>query len=334
MNVYLIDTPGFDDTNRSDTEVLKEIAAWLTASYSFSIRLHGIIYLHRVLDLRMQGSAKRNLFLFKKLCGREALKHVILATTMWEKVDEKDGVVRERELEETPEFWGLMKEKGSRILRHYNNRESAMRLLELLVSKPPAESRIVLDVQSQMVDGGKTLAETDAGQEMDSTLTWERTKYEEELAQTRADKQEALELNDPESATLLDEHEQETDERIRQLQAEQENLKITMERLHQEKLAELQTEMERIRNENRQTIVTLEKTRQQSEEERAIFERERSTSLNVERTLSRNLEETQKRLTQLAQEPSPAQSHAARPDTSVALFGVYYFFVATTKTLS
>ena len=44
-NVFLVDTPGFDDTDRSDTEVLREIASWLTASYSNSIKLHGIIYL-------------------------------------------------------------------------------------------------------------------------------------------------------------------------------------------------------------------------------------------------------------------------------------------------
>ena len=117
ISVYLIDTPGFDDTNRSDTEVLKEIAVWLTASYSMSIKLHGIIHLHRITDLRMQGSAKRNLFLFKKLCGNEALKNVILATTMWEMVDEEDGHAREIELQDTPEFWGVMKEKGSQIVR-------------------------------------------------------------------------------------------------------------------------------------------------------------------------------------------------------------------------
>ena len=278
----------------------------------------------------MQGSAKRNLFLFKKLCGTEALRNVILVTTMWEKVDEKTGLVREEELVATPEFWGLMRDKGSRIVRHHNDHESAMRLLQILVSRPPAEATIVLDVQSQMVDGGMTLGETDAGQEIELTLTRERTKYEEELLQTRADKQEALAIQDQESATLLTEHEQETDDRIRQLKAEQENLKITMERLHQEKLAELREEMERIRDENRRTYLTLEQTRQQQEEERTRFEQQRATSLNVERTLSRNLEETQMQLTQLAQDSSNSPRPDS-PDTSVALFGVYVW-VAPTNT--
>lgn len=80
--VYLIDTPGFDDTNRSDTQVLTEIATWLGDSYRSKVLLHGIIYLHRITDVRMSGSARRNLLMFKHLCGDEYLKKVILVTTM------------------------------------------------------------------------------------------------------------------------------------------------------------------------------------------------------------------------------------------------------------
>lgn len=116
--VYLIDTPGFDDTSRSDNEVLCEIASWLTTSYTAKIRLSGIIYLHRISDQRMQGSAKKNLFMFKKLCGPNALKHVILATTMWDRVSEAEGKARENELTTTPDFWGWMVSQGSRVNQH------------------------------------------------------------------------------------------------------------------------------------------------------------------------------------------------------------------------
>jgi hypothetical protein len=116
--LYLVDTPGFDDTNRSDTEVLRELATWLTDSYTEHIKLSGIIYLHRISDVRMQGSAKKNLFMFKKLCGNDALKNVILATTMWDRVTEAEGTVRELELTSTPDFWGWMMSRGSKVLRH------------------------------------------------------------------------------------------------------------------------------------------------------------------------------------------------------------------------
>lgn len=38
--VYLIDTPGFDDTKKSDTEVLSEIALWLGDLYKNKILLN------------------------------------------------------------------------------------------------------------------------------------------------------------------------------------------------------------------------------------------------------------------------------------------------------
>lgn len=79
---YLIDTLDFDDTNRSDTEVLREIADWLAVSYSNKMLLHDVIYLHRITDVRMQDSAKKNLLMFKKLCDDDALRKVVLVTTM------------------------------------------------------------------------------------------------------------------------------------------------------------------------------------------------------------------------------------------------------------
>ena len=41
--VYLVDTPGFDDTNVSDVDVLRELASWLKESYTEDIKLDGII---------------------------------------------------------------------------------------------------------------------------------------------------------------------------------------------------------------------------------------------------------------------------------------------------
>lgn len=49
----------------------------------------------------MQGSAKKNLLMFKKLCGKDAMKNVILATTMWGKVSSEEGAQRETQLTNT-----------------------------------------------------------------------------------------------------------------------------------------------------------------------------------------------------------------------------------------
>lgn len=106
--VFLVDTPGFDDSERGETQILKDIALFLSQIYKRKILLTGIIYLHRITDRRMSGSSIRNLDMFKALCGEDAYKHVVLATTMWEQVDLKIGEQRENELKSKPDYWGYM----------------------------------------------------------------------------------------------------------------------------------------------------------------------------------------------------------------------------------
>jgi hypothetical protein len=105
IRVHLIDTPGFDDTNRKDTEVLKDIANWLSTRYQEKTLLSGVLYLHRITDPKMQGSAKRNLLMFMQLCGAHCYQNVMLVTTMWSILPNMaTGKARERELVE--KFWG------------------------------------------------------------------------------------------------------------------------------------------------------------------------------------------------------------------------------------
>lgn len=220
FNIYLVDTPGFDDTDRSDTEVLREIASWLTASYSNSIKLHGIIYLHRITDPRMQGSGMRNLHMFKRLCGDQNLSNVVMATCQWERVLEADGIERERQLKETKNFWGYMVERGSQVHRHYNTRESALKLIDSLVSGTTSRPKIVLDIQAQMVDEGKDLAATGAGQAIDDAISKERDRFAKQIAESQADLKEALASRDRETAEILRQHQEEMNARVRKLDTE------------------------------------------------------------------------------------------------------------------
>lgn len=73
--------------------------------------LHGIVYLHRITNVPMHGSAKKNLLMLKKLCGDDALRKVVLTTTMWDKVPNREAEDREQQLVDTPEFWGFMVSK-------------------------------------------------------------------------------------------------------------------------------------------------------------------------------------------------------------------------------
>ncbi|PVI00554.1 hypothetical protein DM02DRAFT_655302 [Periconia macrospinosa] len=71
-HVLMIDTPGFDDTNRPDIDTLKIVSSYLSASFANNVRLNGIIYLHRISDNRLGNSGLCNLHMFKKLSGKRA----------------------------------------------------------------------------------------------------------------------------------------------------------------------------------------------------------------------------------------------------------------------
>ncbi|KAI1087988.1 P-loop containing nucleoside triphosphate hydrolase protein [Rostrohypoxylon terebratum] len=241
-NVFLVDTPGFDDTNRTDKEVLKEIATWLGMSYEQKIQLSGIIYLHRITDTRMQGSAKKNLLMFKKLCGPKALQHVILATTMWERLpDEGMGLKREKELIETEEFWGWMTRQGSQVRQHRNTKDSARDLLKIFVTSNQAP--ITLKIQEEIVDKHKDLNETSAGIELDSALAVEREKYRRELEEMKSEMKEALAARDNETAEIIRQNQQEVLDNIKKLDRDRQELRVSFEKMYQERVAQLEGQL-------------------------------------------------------------------------------------------
>lgn len=245
--MYLIDTPGFDDTARNDTDVLRDIADWLTKAYEKRIDLRGVIYLHRITDPRMQGSAMKNLFMFKKLCGPEGLKNVILATTMWENVSKEDGNRREAELRDTPDYWKTMIDKyGSHMVRHRNGSESAKRIIESLLE---LMQPITYAIQNEMVNQGKDLDQTSAGKELWSIKVEERERFEKQLADLERDMAEAREIQDKESQEQIRMLQEEKNREIANLQLQQEKMQISLDRLHKEKHEELQNIVEQMRSE-------------------------------------------------------------------------------------
>ncbi|KAF5671393.1 hypothetical protein FDENT_10932 [Fusarium denticulatum] len=234
-NVYLVDTPGFDDTNLSDSDVLREIATWLTGSYNNKVNLTGILYFHRITDIRMGGSARKNLFMFKKLCGPKALKNVLLVTTMWELVDKEIGAQRQAELETTEDFWGYMLSKGSRIEKHMNTSEP--------------NYPVVLAIQDEMVNKNKHLDETEAGKGLEGVLAQERERFKQDLDQARQEMQEAIAARDIEAQEELQRQQDLAESKLERLRLQQEEIKVAMEQLHKEKYEKLEADLEKHKEE-------------------------------------------------------------------------------------
>lgn len=173
-----MDCPGFDDTRRSDAEILKEIAEQLSAVRLLGYNLKGIIYLHRITDNRMQGAAIRNLDLFKRLVGEDALANVVLATTMWSEMKDIDKA-NERDRQLRDEYWGDMRRKGSVATRFDGTTASA----EGIVSQLLGKKAVVLKVQEQLVDHRMSLKQTAAGAFLEPEIRNETAQFRDRLVE-------------------------------------------------------------------------------------------------------------------------------------------------------
>jgi hypothetical protein len=181
--ICLIDTPGFDDTHRSDADILQEVTFWLVKSYELGIRLSGIIYLHRITDVRLGGSAIRGLNVFKAMCGADNFHGVTMATTFWDKVDDFDKAREDQtQLLKNPSFWKDLADGKCTTRSLTAGRTSAV---ELVTAIAHSNKRLTLTMQSQLVDEGLRIYETDAGKVLQESWFQEKSDLHSKLADTR-----------------------------------------------------------------------------------------------------------------------------------------------------
>jgi hypothetical protein len=150
------------------------------ASYKKQIKLAGIVYFHRISDNRMTQSPLLNLGMFAKLCGNDASRNVILTTTMWSRVKEETGALREAEL--TGTYWKGMIESGSRAMRFKDSFISAWDIIDTIVQRDPAYALLL---QEELVDIRRRLSETEAGVALYNTLQNQLAKQKEILRTLR-----------------------------------------------------------------------------------------------------------------------------------------------------
>ncbi|KPM42132.1 hypothetical protein AK830_g4381 [Neonectria ditissima] len=168
--VVFFDTPGFDDTYRGDADILADVAQVLSSSYKGNLKLNGVIYLHRIKDERMTNAIMRNLTMFRNLCGEDT-----------------KGEARERQLLERPDWWGMMKAKGSKARRFLNTRESALDIVSDLIDLDV----VTLQVQEEMVHQGLEVDQTTAGEALNSEILEQRATFRKELQSLRKEKEQA-----------------------------------------------------------------------------------------------------------------------------------------------
>ncbi|KAI1349338.1 hypothetical protein F5Y01DRAFT_327531 [Xylaria sp. FL0043] len=212
--VYLIDTPGFDDTSRSDAETLDRLGSYLSASYGAGIRIDGVIFLQRITDVRMAGSGVRNLAMLRAMCDLPSYARFAIVTTMWPESEHhrRDrGLLAAREdaLYREERYFGSLISRGAFMTRHAetasgdvdDEARSARRIISRLLGRAEAQPPMVLRIQRELADERKTLDETLAGQEhaqqiqeLQAQISAEERERGKQQAAVKELRQEQLEL--------------------------------------------------------------------------------------------------------------------------------------------
>lgn len=193
--VAVVDCPGFNDTYRSPTEILKEIAGILCTQsiLNKSLRLKGILYLHSLEKSKMEGSDVDVLRMFQELVGEAALPHVVFVSTMWGKFQPDEKVTAfNREAELRDKFWKSMIGKGSQVDRFDGDTASAQGLISQVIKKED----VVLAIQHELLTDEKKLNQTSAGALVVPYLDRDEDEIRRELkelsAQIQAENNKAL----------------------------------------------------------------------------------------------------------------------------------------------
>ena len=192
QQIVLLDTPGFDDTYRGNSDVLTDIAYWLTTSYVQGYRLTAILYLHRITDVRLYGSSIRNLRLFGKIIGDGACGNVTLLTTMWAQVDPAIGTEREQALVNSADFWGSLGTKGAKVARFDGTREGA----QLIIRSQLNNAGRTLTLQREMIQERLLLIDTQAGKQLVADLEEVRAGDAGQLVAFGSEMEEAFRRKD------------------------------------------------------------------------------------------------------------------------------------------
>jgi hypothetical protein len=230
-NVWLIDTPGFDDTYRSDAKILEEINRCLSEYFHKDAKVTGVLYVHAITEARMRGSAMKNLRMFRQVVGSNNMSHCCLVTTKWSKQSEDLSRSREAELQTNDTFWKPLVDRGAHIMQFKDSLHSAMDIIRPFTRCPRFIMKLTLEYNVE----GKKLDKTEAGKEVFDDLEQAQKEHQEEIEALREDRKMALDAKDKQMLEMIEK------ERVR-LQKEMDDMKAGQQLL-QKKLADEKQEL-------------------------------------------------------------------------------------------
>jgi hypothetical protein len=187
-HLVLVDTPGFDDTKEGEYEILRRISVWLasvlvrfirfqfgihieidteSSRYGQGVKVAGLVYLHNIGQNRMGRTSLLAHDLFRRICGPPAFGKVVMASTHWETLlhNPAAGPIRENDLKE---FLTESLSQGAVYQRidTADPRRDIGDVIDYILGK----NVVATQVQEELVELGKRVAETEAAQKLRETL--------------------------------------------------------------------------------------------------------------------------------------------------------------------
>ncbi|KAF9032995.1 P-loop containing nucleoside triphosphate hydrolase protein [Panaeolus papilionaceus] len=164
--IYVVDTPGLNDKDRSDEDTCNLISEWFKRCVP-EINFAGIVYLNRISDDGVKGKWQEKFF--QQLCSGNYRK-VTFATTMWDDLGQDVGSTEMHKQERTlKEYFASIFNGGAQLKRVDNRPKSAKDLLMDIIRDFKKDFQAV-NVQKQLVADHKSLAEVKISADMDATL--------------------------------------------------------------------------------------------------------------------------------------------------------------------
>lgn len=180
--------------------------------------------------------------MFRKLCGESTLKNVVIVTNMWGKVEQSVGESRERELAGI--YFKPALDKDAQLARHHNTVESSHDIIRSIMKNDPAPLRI----QQELVDEGKDIKETAAGEAVNEELNALMRRHAAEMNALREEMRQALKEKDEETKRELEEETRRIREQMNRMKAESE----AMASKYEEERRKMEEKMQRMQEEARQ----------------------------------------------------------------------------------
>jgi len=155
----------------------------MSSFYKNGKLLSGVIYLHRITNICMDSSPIKYVKMFKRLCGPDAPKNVLLTTAQWSSINPAQGESRERELRDGG-FWGGLIAEGASVARFMGTRESGLELIDWCMRNKP-------------------MAQTNVGESINEKFISLQQKYQKEPGHLETEIRKAIEEGDYELMTIL-----------------------------------------------------------------------------------------------------------------------------------